>query len=224
MGTLGLLWAFAGGVASVHLLIWLQDSRLGLRRAPSLLATAVFALAVFTIAHEGCQNVGAQPVTGRRVLATSFTHMTGPNARWNGSGFACWKTPAGQWVPWGTKGAHYVKLNGNERCVAHRRLRCGTLIEVTYRSQARHGGDSKLRRVLLPRCDAGPYWAQPASCSPRYSARCWRLGRAQVRLKKGYRHINELDITRLSAKDLKFPGMGFVRYRVVRRALRVLAR
>ncbi len=221
---MGNLFAYIGGVASVYLLIYLQDGGPGLRKLPSLFATLVFGASVLLIAGQRCAVASATPraQTPSPALATSFAHMTGPYAKWNGANFACGKSAAGKW---GTFGGKYkrVKMNGGERCVAHRRLRCGTLVELRYQSLKRHGGDGKMRRVLVPVCDRGPYWAVIATCRGN-SFRCWKRGQAQVKLRPGYRFMNYWDITALAAKDIRFPGMGMVRWRIVPRVLRELSR
>lgn len=169
--------------------------------------------------------VAAQQHTSLKVFATSFTHMTGPNAKYNGSGFACWKKPGtNRWATWGAKGYRYVKMNGREIGIAHRTLRCGTLVELTYRSLPRHGGDGRLRRVLVPVIDRGPYWAVPKTCTPRWGYNCYRRGVPATRLPKGRRYITDVDMTVLVKRQLRFPGMGVVTFRVVPRVLRQLTR
>lgn len=212
---LGIATAFIGGVLTVYLLIWLQAGPPGLRRAPSIVAAVLFSAAVMSLAYAGCPNVAnARKGPWRTVLATSFGHMTGPNAKWNGAGFACWRCPKGRWAPWGTKGCRYQKMTAGVVGVAHRTLRCGTLVEV------QHG----LQRVVVPVIDRGPYWSVPASCRPRWGYHCWLKGRAMVRLKPGWRRINDLDIMAGTARALDFPGLGLVHYRIVSRRLRHLER
>lgn len=150
-----------------------------------------------------------------RVLATSFTHATGPNARWNGTGFACWKNSQGRWAPWGTKGFHAVKMNAAEVGIAHRSLPCGTLVELTYKAR-----DGKTRRALAPVIDRGPYWATSALCLPKFSHACWKRGKPMERLRPGWRYMNAVDMTVRVAVELQFPGMGMVLFRRVLRTVK----
>lgn len=189
-------------------------------------ALVVAAALVVLSARVKCGGILAHAGTltsKRRVVATSYTYMTGANARWNGDAFACGKNAKGQWGVYGGEFKR-VLMNEGERGIAHRALRCGTLVELTYRCHKRHGCDGKLRRVLVPVVDRGPYWATPADCHPSWSTHCWKMGKSMIRLTVLWERPTHVDMTQVVARELKFPGKGWVTIRVVRRVLRRVTR
>ncbi len=148
-------------------------------------------------------------------LATSYTHMIGPNAKWNGDVFYCAKKPGtNKWAAPGTRGYRRVRMNGNEAGVAHRRLPCGTMVAIN------RGG----RLIVVPVVDRGPYWQVPEQCFSLTQTRrwgkaaqsCWKMGRPGVKLRKGYRFATDLDLTRRVGLTLRLGGRGLVRWRVTK--------
>ncbi len=181
------------------------------KRTDPLMAAVAVVVSGFALGGliESCRAQASRaPLAWTRVLATSFTHMTGPDAKWNGSGFFCAKKPGtNRWAAPGTPGYRYVRMNGHEVCTAHRTLPCGTPVSI------RHKG----RTVTVPVCDRGPYWAAPVTCQPRWRYACWKKGKPMVRLRKGYYYLNTLDISRAAAHWLRFDGLGAVEYRTGQR-------
>ena len=109
-------------------------------------------------------------------------------------------------------GSHFAcgggKMSALRWGIAHRKLRCGSLVEICKGSLC----------VTAPVVDRGPYWACKVEHKKR-SIGCWRSGKAIVRSElayaSGWHFANDLDLLPRVAYAIRLNGRSHIRWRVL---------